>query len=720
MQERGKRGKPVKGKKLESAAAALCLALLLAPVAAFAPQEAHAGETGDFTVEGGAGGEDYDYSDHVLTIKTSTQLTIGMATPGATTTTDRIVVTDGVSAYITLAGVKIDMSGTGNSVGSSTWAGVPAFEIASDSSGNVTVILADGSVNVLKGGYQCAGLQKNGIPSNGTAVGTLTIKGGMNGTGFLSATGGTYGAGIGGGFPAGASGITIVGGVVTATGGNESAGIGGGSGGSGSAISITDGKVVAICSARYGAGIGGGYEGDGSNIVIDGGTVTAAGGLGAAGIGGGCGGRRGGTGSGITITGGIVTATGGSKAPGIGGGVRGTCSGVKITGGSVRAVGTPHEDKEVPAIGSGLREGDNPGNPVTPTLADGTTSVYLLEVEMDGTSIVTIDGTVYPAQHVYYEDGEWRSENKIYVYLTNTTNHKVKVGGAERSYHIDSRSQVLHLFESDYTSNSTGHWHACSVDGCTEQKDYAVHTYEWQDGDGQYWQKCSVCGHETAKKGIPSITIMGADAVCVGHDYSFSVALGEGLSKPSAGYGCGLGGQLGMVASGDGSCSATIGADMYKTGYENGERVIAVTASAETSDGYEVSVTKEVAIQSEHAGGTANCMQKAVCSTCGDEYGELGAHSLTHVAAKEATADVEGNIEYWRCETCGKLFSDAQGKSEITLADTVVKKLQKSDAPEKTAKTGDSVNVAFWLTLLSVASVALAVACIRNVRGRVR
>ena len=50
--------------------------------------------------------------------------------------------------------------------------------------------------------------------------------------------------------------------------------------------SITDGKVTAT-GGDYGAGIGGGNQGNGKNITITGGEVTAAGGGNGAGIGGG-------------------------------------------------------------------------------------------------------------------------------------------------------------------------------------------------------------------------------------------------------------------------------------------------------------------------------------------------------------------------------------------------------------------------------------------------
>ena len=50
-------------------------------------------------------------------------------------------------------------------------------------------------------------------------------------------------------------------------------------------------------------------------------------------------------------------------------------------------------------------------------------------------------------------------------------------------------------------------------------------------------------------------------------------------------------------------------------------------------------------------------------------------HSLTATAAKAATCEVDGNIAYWVCSDCGKLFSDKDGENEITQADTVTKAL---------------------------------------------
>ena len=239
---------------------------------------------------------------------------------------------------LTLKDVKIDVSDTG-----SYWVeGKAALSV--QGKGNVEIEL-DGN-NELKSGVQRAGLEKN----TSTSTGTLTLKDDKEaGSGSLKATGGKYGAGIGGGNYGSGENITITGGRVNATGGWGSAGIGGGnygggnygSGnyGSGKNITIKGGTVTAK-GGDCGAGIGGGNGGIGENIKITDGTVNATGGWGGAGIGGGDGGYGGyGNGKNITITDGTVTATGGIHGAGIGGGDSGIGENITITDGTVTATG---------------------------------------------------------------------------------------------------------------------------------------------------------------------------------------------------------------------------------------------------------------------------------------------------------------------------------------------------------------------------------------------
>lgn len=78
---------------------------------------------------------------------------------------------------------------------------------------------------------------------------------------------------------------------------------------------------------------------------------------------------------------------------------------------------------------------------------------------------------------------------------------------------------------------------------------------------------------------------------------------------------------------------------------------------------------------SKHTGGTATCTAKAVCETCDQPYGELGAHKLTKTDAKAATCTEADNEAYWTCSGCGKYFSDENGINEIEKDSWVLKTL---------------------------------------------
>ena len=353
----------MKGKKIVSTLLAL---LLLASL----PVSAHAATwdigKGDITVNAESGGQ---------TVRQGGGAAVPDSAPVITGTSKENNVTinadSGQTASVTLSGVNIDVRDKGKAAVSTTGEGNVSIELNGEST--------------LRSGYEHAGLEKNNGGSLTIADedknGKLTAEGGKYGAGIgggdkgngsdiaitggeVKATGGYGGAGIGGGNDGGSSGITISGDAkVNAQGGDQSgAGIGGGKNGAGSGITISGGEVKAT-GGNYGAGIGGGDEGDGSDITISGDArVNAQGGDGGAGIGGGyegdgkdikitggnveaTGGRQaagigGGwykSGSGITISAGEVTATGGEDGAGIGGGNRGNGSGITISGGEVIA-----------------------------------------------------------------------------------------------------------------------------------------------------------------------------------------------------------------------------------------------------------------------------------------------------------------------------------------------------------------------------------------------
>ena len=78
----------------------------------------------------------------------------------------------------------------------------------------------------------------------------------------------------------------------------------------------------------------------------------------------------------------------------------------------------------------------------------------------------------------------------------------------------------------------------------------------------------------------------------------------------------------------------------------------------------------------------------SICSGCGKKLAdgqaipkETAVHTLTHVDAKPATTEAEGNVAYYHCSVCGKNFSDQNGTQQLTKVTT--DKLPKQDEPQK-------------------------------------
>ena len=240
----------MKGKKIVSTLLAL---LLLASL----PVSAHAATwdigKGDITISAGSGGQTVTQGDGAA-VEDSAPVITGSSTENTVT----INAEKDQTASVTLSGANIDVSGKGKAA------------VSTNGEGNVSIEL-DGD-NTLKSATNHAGLEKN----NG---GSLTIAD-ENKNGKLTAKGGDYGAGIGGGWRGSGSDITISGGEVNATGGVNGAGIGGGCYGYGNNITVSgDAKLKVQGGVEdnidgAGAGIGNGGSCDERAIPVTGAEVV--------------------------------------------------------------------------------------------------------------------------------------------------------------------------------------------------------------------------------------------------------------------------------------------------------------------------------------------------------------------------------------------------------------------------------------------------------------
>lgn len=198
----------------------LCLSILFLPLTLAAE---------GLTVIGGTPDTDYSYKDNVYTVLTGMALTFS-----GTTTTDRIVVAEGVTADITLNNVNISFS-DGDS--DDNPAGTCAFYM----NNHAVVKLKIVNINSIQSGAKCAAIQ---VEKN------VSIE--IEGEGTLKAQGGWGGAGIGAGAGTSCGAIKIISGTINALAGDWAFGLGGGC-------------FLNMETAKDGI------------IIIDGGTITAGG-----------------------------------------------------------------------------------------------------------------------------------------------------------------------------------------------------------------------------------------------------------------------------------------------------------------------------------------------------------------------------------------------------------------------------------------------------------
>ena len=211
---------------------ALAMSLLLVcslPLAAFAEEYDLA--QGSVSIEAKADGQYVTQGETSKNDNTPVITQSNNETP--TTNTITIKAEENTTANVTLDGVNIVTGGA-------------AIQTSGD--GNVTIEL-DGE-NTVQSGDMRAGVEKN---NGGNLTITNTDEVTTDDPGSLSATGGRYGAGIGGGYDKDGSNITISGSAeVTATGGVSGAGIGGGWGRYGSDITVSgDAQVKAQGGVSY-------------------------------------------------------------------------------------------------------------------------------------------------------------------------------------------------------------------------------------------------------------------------------------------------------------------------------------------------------------------------------------------------------------------------------------------------------------------------------------
>ena len=268
-----------------------------------------------------------------------------------------------------------------------------------------------------------------------------------------------------------------------------------------------------------------------------------------------------------------------------------------------------------------------------------------------------------------------------------------------------------------WTNDATGHWHACKTSGCTEKLSFSAHTPNHTGhATEDYAIECTVCGYVIeAQKGhthhivsvvakAPTCTEKGnkayyicsicntvfedaaaknaitADKVVIpalGHEYTEKIAddahkkdtAADCRSHDTYWYGCS---RCGQNAKNDPAAK-----DKWYEGTRAGAHSYDKSAwGYKGADGHAHKCRYDDTHDTPVAhtpGAAATETTPQICTECGyvivPALGHV--HSMTKVDATSATCTENGNIEYYKCDGCGKLFADAAGNTEIT-ADKVV------------------------------------------------
>ena len=203
-----------------------------------------------------------------------------------------------------------------------------------------------------------------------------------------------------------------------------------------------------------------------------------------------------------------------------------------------------------------------------------------------------------------------------------------------------------HSWETTWVSNSTHHWHNCTATGCditdnSQKNGYAAHTGDWNFSSytaTHHTKALSCCGYKMDEAHYYN---SDTDTKCAFCPYQRTIAHTCGASTLTA------------VAKVDATHFAEGKQAYYKCScgeyYEDATAATKITnittwgiidktphqLSAWKNDDSNTKHWKECTIPScahkeqeaAHAGGIVSCQVKAICSTCGESYGEFGAHN---------------------------------------------------------------------------------------------
>lgn len=211
----------------------------------------------------------------------------------------------------------------------------------------------------------------------------------------------------------------------------------------------------------------------------------------------------------------------------------------------------------------------------------------------------------------------------------------------------------------DKKFDGNGHWAVCA---CGAETHHDEHSLTAKHNESQHWQECSVCGYktgETAHELTSKYDTAGHWQECeCGYATDKADHSMEGKSSADGHWdACACGYKTDVAAH--------VWTDKFDTqnhwqecsgcGYQKDVTAHSLTKNVnETQHQVKCESCGYKTEWENHTGGTATCTAKAVCSVCGEAYGELAAH------VADSTYKYNADGHWTACATCGTPMSNQE------------------------------------------------------------
>lgn len=268
-------------------------------------------------------------------------------------------------------------------------------------------------------------------------------------------------------------------------------------------------------------------------------------------------------------------------------------------------------------------------------------------------------------QHIHTSEGEWQSDGEGHWWLCSCgeiIGRSAHVGG-EATYERGALCEICgaeygepaekphtHQAEGEWQTDGDSHWRTCS---CGEVMDKAAH----KGGKATTEKKaeCEVCGTpygDLAEDEEPVHTHKAeGEWLSDGNNHWQTCSCGEIMNKAT---------HKGGTATTDKKAECGVCGAEYGDYVKEEEPLHTHSFGDWIADGeshWKACSCGEIKDKASHSGGAATAEKRAVCTACGEEYGDLAEPEHIHKAEEKWYSDLE---DHWRICSCGEIM-DIEG-----------------------------------------------------------